>query len=360
MQFIWNQVSDKWLYPADIFALTVTSKFMYKINFLFVYKNIEKIIKQKLALYIQHPTIFLNKLIYHKHYLSGSFLLQCLIGEDWLDSDIDCYFIANESCKSYNKQGDDILAHDFSHDLLMDGQVDTGIPLTYTGLPVYSYHYRIMNNVEKFLNLIQIKAEVLSNIFKYVSQICDFQFTKLIFDGKNLFVYDWNSIIERRTIVNVDMKKREAESLTQYCDKYYLHRIITRMTKYKERGFYLEFNSEMERNYLFNHITKCDGKNHFNCECEEDPEPTSLIIGDEKNYLIHEAKGTQGHCPTGIKKDKEEILKLVELFENECYNHYVDNGDNDIRFICSRLDKRIAIKRNRFKKQMLKNNYFIL
>ncbi len=314
MNFIWNEVSE-WLYPSDIFVLCLTNKFIHQINSHMIYKNISRIIKQKLSLFIEDPDDFLKNLSYHKHYLSGSFLLQCLNGDNWPDSDIDCYFIANEKCTSYNKEGDDILAHDFSHNLLITNQVHHGIPLTYTGLPVFSYHYKLAKNSSKVLNLIQIQIQENKNVFDYVSKICDFAFTKILFDGINLFVYDWNSIITKYTIVNVDMKDHECESLVAFCDKYYLHRIITRIVKYEKRGFRLEINSKKEYNFLFNHITKCNGQNHRDCECGPDPDPNNLVLGDEKNYLIQNISindylSTNDYCPIKAKKWKQKMKQI--------------------------------------------------
>lgn len=338
MQFIWNQACE-WLYPADVFSLRIASHYTQQsIPIETVYKNIKSIINQKLDLLME--PLFLEEMHYFRHWLSGSFLLQCLIGTIWENADIDFYFIADHNVNSMCKTDEDEFMHSFSEslDILEEPQV-----ASYPGLPIFSYYYDVKHSNTRF-NFNQIKIQTHMSVFEYTAKICDFAFTKNLYDGKNLFVYNWNSIIERNSNVVVkNLIQNIRQPDYQYCEKYYLHRCFSRMMKYKQRGFTLEFDSHQDRNLVYNHITRCNAKYHFDCECEPDPDCKNLDLGPLEP--CGETQETQCNCPSEKNNhcEKYQEIDYHETVEN-C-NHCDDKYDDDYWF--AMMDKR---KKKLFKK----------
>lgn len=86
--------------PIDCIILSYTSKAfarMYKgIIYTTVKKRINKRVQQILSLSISDAENFINEVFSGDYHLSGSTLLQCLLGEEWLISDLDFYTLQQE------------------------------------------------------------------------------------------------------------------------------------------------------------------------------------------------------------------------------------------------------------------------
>lgn len=162
--------------------------------------------------------------------ISGSFIIQCMLGEYWTQSDIDIFYITDEKDVdiSFVNENDFLLVH-----------YPSCIYERFLG--DYLYRYAILKNKHTG-ELVQI-LNLSNNSMKSLdlNDIFDFDICKNYFHYKNgnevLDIYDIDSIMNKK-IASIQTEKFE------------LFLIFTRLRKYKKRGFEFdenEYNKILEK-----------------------------------------------------------------------------------------------------------------
>ncbi len=318
------------LYPADRFALKTVS-FHKEIKTKQILYDIKDIIITKLATSFtsrQFAELLITKMHYHNIVLSGSFLLQCLIGEDWDNSDIDLYFVAtstNSSDFNAKKLLNELHVHGFSQWLIDEGW-ETSMDV-YPELPIRSILYFPRgksyddNNdyKSKAINMIQIypQFDMTSTFHKqyykfypfiivedghywfksksvrdYVGQTSDMQFLKNIYDGEICNVANWDSIVQRKTHLE-SFKSVYVRECSRYsdCSKSFIHRMNKRMEKYESRGFELIWKNEFHQYYFESHLRHCGKQNqYYDSDVDEKHVPIKSRKSIEERVELQNAK----------------------------------------------------------------------
>ncbi len=159
MQFVWKQVCD-FLYPVDQVSLRVSCQLTAEcISMCRVYAFANKLIAKELA----NDNYCNAEMRQHMKtgFMYGSFLTSLLFGIDMgdfitsLPEIIVCY-LTNTLCMSYDYHGDD------------------GMYL------IHSASYREYESK-----------------FAYITQRCVFEFNRVIYEHENVYVANWNALIER-------------------------------------------------------------------------------------------------------------------------------------------------------------------
>ena len=258
-----------------------------------------KIIRDRLKGRVPDVDVFIDSLIKYKHYITGSFLLQCMLGVTWENSDIDICMMGtkeiDEKDDDYYRKGSGTYSHeyhhytDFMHDILLiktkfykeeemkdmhwgDIRLDNArhafhvATYTVTNLegyplfPVISRKYSI-KNCEGIIDYIVI--ERYEDIFDFYNNTVDFGFCALVFDGRKLYIRNWNDVMYKTCWVDVDRINFLPDTSPGWsyqepeADKYehYIPRLNYRLKKYSNRGFNIKFvDEEMEervRNYTY-------------------------------------------------------------------------------------------------------------
>jgi hypothetical protein len=320
------------LYPVDRVSLRWVSKSLYKeIKPDYILKDIRQIIINKLGQRFRDAELFLIKMQYHGIIISGSFLLQCLLGEDWSNSDLDLYFMATSenSFTFLEKESlNELHVHNFSHWLMDKGWL-TNVD-SYPGLPIRCVSYTpegtMFEDKYKTIDMIQIYPKfdmssefhrqyhkfypsiIMENnkywlkfksVFDYIEQTCDMKFLQNAYDGKNCKIGSWESIVERKSDLEsfkcVYVRKSPSNS---DCVKGFIHRMEKRIEKYEDRGFALTWKSEFHQNYFESHLRTC-GK--IDCGYDSDV--------DEKHVCIT-TKMPRAPSTTLSKKSIEESVEV--------------------------------------------------
>jgi hypothetical protein len=291
------------LHPADRVSLRWVSKAFYlDIKTHQILQDIREIVIRKLSQKLKNISgeLLLMKMQYHGIIMSGSFL-QCLMGQDWENSDVDLYFVAtseNSSSFSEKESLNELHIHGFSQ-WLIDEKWETSVD-AYPGLPIRSVIYvpEGSNFEEKCINMIQIfpKFNMSSQFHKqyhkfypslvlgkdnnyylffksvadYVEQTCDMHFLQNIFDGKNCQIGNWDSIVERKSnLESFRSVYTRTSSMTSDCVKGFIHRMKTRIEKYEERGFNLTWKNEFHQYYFESHLRNCGKSNGYDSDVDK-------------------------------------------------------------------------------------------
>ena len=181
---------------------------------------------------------FCKQLIQNECIITGSFPLQCLLGENWKDSDIDIY--SKHICKFTPKirrrppyrRAQSIETYLWSLFILQPNiiiKVRTS-PLyvqvyDYDGMPFIQY-YRQYNICNKIVQVIIVEREDLE---EYVKDEFDLTFCQIIFNGKEVkFDQSWMDIVQ---------KIGRVRNINKMRDMVRFEKTKKRIKKYKNRGF---------------------------------------------------------------------------------------------------------------------------
>lgn len=173
---------------------------------------------------------FCELLLEHECVLSGSFVLQCIIGADWMTaqqnvelvdrSDIDIFFAATDLG----------VAHAFAHAL--DPKIDDCC--------IYHNNRNGKFEVAKAIVNLIASGEIKGKFYRkqlatLVRTEFDFPFVMNVFDGERLMIYDPRSIMERKCVILDGDKK-----FMHYTDQEMERRGYVRASKYAKRGFSID------------------------------------------------------------------------------------------------------------------------
>jgi hypothetical protein len=333
------------LYPADRVSLKWVSKALYReIKTHQILQDIRDIVIRKLSHKLKNISgeLFLMKMQHHGIVMSGSFLLQCLMGEDWENSDVDLYFMAtseNSSGFSEKKSLNELHIHGFSQ-WLIDENWETSVD-TYPGLPIRSVMYAPEGSSYddkihgKMINMIQIYPKFnmssqfhrqyhkfypslvldkdnkyylfFKSVTDYVEQTCDMHFLQNVFDGKNCQIGNWESIVERKSkLESFRSVYTRKSSMLSDCVKGFIHRMKSRIEKYELRGFDLTWKNEFHQHYFESHLRNCGKTNGYDSDV------------DEKHVCIKTRKSIEDRVELqNIKKDlKFDNVKKLSWYQS--------------------------------------------
>lgn len=192
------------LAPVDIYKFSLTSKYYYK------HIQVNKYIIKEIDIRLQN--IFGDKVNYFKELLislnaiiSGSFIIQCILGEIWIDSDVDIFlpntentelgrFLLNIKCVTNYDE------YDVEYLLFCD-----------------AVNYKMESG--KCIQLIRLYE---NNVKKYIDKTFDFDICKNIYNGESIQIKDIYNITHKI----IDLK-----------DVIIKDKIGERREKYHKRGF---------------------------------------------------------------------------------------------------------------------------
>ncbi len=243
--FIYKQLPN-YLFPADIYALRIINRSCYgQIALNVVYNTANKIILNRLG---NNPEYFEAEWYHDGYFIVGCiFLLECLTGTIF-------------DFVNYNK------IYDFVKSLK-------------------SYNF-------EFFTL----QDFLVNMFH-----SDVSFLKIVFFEEQVYVADWNSIIEKKTTI-----KTFANEHGYFCAKSCIANAVKLKRRFKSYNYYIEiarfkycFDCEIGNNCLDQHFNHDNDDNHlFNKIHNRNPWPfqteDDLMIDDdeldEDDYLFSRLK----------------------------------------------------------------------
>jgi hypothetical protein len=170
---------------------------------------------------------FQDLLIGHHAIISGSVILQIIYNETWKESDIDIF------CNEENLNEFDVV---FRH----LGFYSYNQHNTYGNLPLTSIKYSKWGTCD--INLICNQLYPSKNIKEVIYNTFDYDCLINTWDGKNLEIYNIDSIITRKLVLKNDpmciyakMLQVNVDVLKDHFDFY--QKTVYRLKKYKERGF---------------------------------------------------------------------------------------------------------------------------
>lgn len=272
---------------------------------------------------IPNSKLFVESLSKHKHYIGGSAVLQCLLGEYWEDSDLDVYHIAERN-EEGNVIGSDILGYnDFIRDILQmehkfltekelknnvsygniarerNSKMNQTSVNTYPFIPELSRKFKFVkqhgfrevktystgsnldwagsdeNEYGFWTSINEIKSEyyptemdyvvidsdknkkyTYKSIFDFYNRNSDLSFCANIFDGKDVYIKDFKSILNKITYIsniltlNYNRGQVKYGLMDSYNDIDLIERLKERIDKYEKRGFQIEM---YDRTYLKYH-----------------------------------------------------------------------------------------------------------
>jgi len=173
--------------------------------------------------------IFSHYLQNTKSMVCGSYLLSCLFNEEYKYNYINIY--TNSDNKYLEEQFEFYLTKNKNY---IDSYEDTA-----------RYNFKSMVDIDKIITysmtnmkirVIHIKPKL--SIVDFVEENFDLSFTKTIYDGKNIYIYDKDTLDK---IGNFSNKK--LSNFNKKMSKLYTYRVY----KYLERGFTTENQNELIR-----------------------------------------------------------------------------------------------------------------
>lgn len=232
---------------------------LYKINLecdsILKPPDFKRLIKSKLSKLGLNADSFISGLIKHKIVISGSFILQCLYGEEYEDSDIDLYMMGekyednlcriHDQYPDYKKCNGCEYTHfnDYKYEIWADLNPDKlkyemlEYKDSYDELPIASRMYKISNAK---INHIIVSPYVANTVEEFIDKYFDLNFCKVMFDGESLTIKNFDDVYNKMTHVNYQLDKylrrafwpediQSDEQLKSLIDK--------RIQKYRNRGF---------------------------------------------------------------------------------------------------------------------------
>lgn len=273
---------------------TLSLKYTCKIcNILIPTKDFNLIVQEKLERYLGDAAyVFLQNLWNTNHYISGSFILKCLYGEDskiW-DGDIDIYTFS-DSPKIVSDYLDFKTKGEFINKLYdlsfmtepyeMVKQTIIAYGYNFTGTVHRRFEWKglgidlimVVNKERtaycKNCSLDLARKESYSNIFDFVETTFDIDVCKILYDGKKLYIKNKGDLLDRRTNAYsrllehtiVDILPR---STNEMC---LLDKMLSRVEKYEGRGFIVEKKYDVNQilkdiNALFERRSLCCLRNY--------------------------------------------------------------------------------------------------
>jgi hypothetical protein len=177
---------------------------------------------------------FLAHMVAFKNVISGSFILQCMYGTYWQDSDIDMFCCYTDHI-SITPVPHITKPHPVYYDVLnkqtFDNYIERGYPIIsnikkyidkkehkfisadnmheydamYLKSNKYKFHKATINTILVFNN--EKNCKKYKDIYNYVTHNFDLSFCKVVFDGTKLHIKNYNNITTKSGSANLNAKK---------------------------------------------------------------------------------------------------------------------------------------------------------
>ena len=231
-------IIENLLCPVDYNSLRFTCKDLNKLE----KPNYKNIIKQKLRNHIEDPDDFLNNLSKCNAVISGSFILSCLYDNiDYNNIDIFEYIPEYENIDYDNIDIFEYIPEYENFNFDCSGSYKT------TKNNFRRYLYNKFGDETNCHNLgydrIKYRNREYKDIFNhictpidsllYIKRSFELDICKNSFNGNNLYIKDWNKLIERRDYI------RPSEYTMVFIGGRYYNKYLckSRMQKYENKGF---------------------------------------------------------------------------------------------------------------------------
>jgi hypothetical protein len=198
MQFVWQQV-QQWLFPVDQVSLRVSSRFIaFVIPMSKIYKEANKLIlaelKKSIFRNLNMENIFNQK---HNQFLYGSFFATCLFGTQ------------------------------------MSIHYDYTLVLCFANQDLPAQDYFAFHNIhyEDFTGYTP---------FAFISQRANLDFNRILFNGKDLYVGNWNALIER----SCDFDHIDNSENNFRCLRSAIPYIMREIYDYRDCGFRINIDNQ--------------------------------------------------------------------------------------------------------------------
>jgi len=241
----------------------------------YVHQDLRKIIDDRIPLRGRpsgKELGFSDLLLRHGHYLSGSFILQCIFNETWDrvgcgggDSDIDVYVMEKDAPGKIREYKDFThtegylteFTRDITRDIDLVGEYESDFiddSHTYGPFSVKAYNFWLSSGLIQ-LNYIKIIQESPhENVPQFIDHCSDFAFCKVYFDGNKLHIKSIDSLIHRKctfNIKNVDINyEKNVGNFGRrllFRENFYVKLMKNRIKKYRVRGFTINLHPETQK-----------------------------------------------------------------------------------------------------------------
>jgi len=259
---VFDNILMRLLIPIDLYNLVQTCKqYQKKIKMSHIKKStIQEINRRSYGIFGNDLNNFKDMMRQSNAIISGSFVLQCILGEYWAGSDIDIYVntkIFDEFFYPSNKNLSDIESDDQKSDNSELSECENSnsdessrknileymrdenyfmerVCNDYGGSPIYIIEFKINKTKIQFIGATG------KNLTSYIIKNYDFNICKNVYkceniSGENIFIYRLNEIFSK---------------YTNFAPKYDLEKNINRYSKYRDRGF--NFYSCVKDNLITN------------------------------------------------------------------------------------------------------------
>lgn len=210
-----------YLLPKDLYNIKYVNKTFYQfINTKMITRSINKEIYKRLLTYFgQYTDHFLELLYENNGIISGSFILQCILGVYWAKSDIDIYIPDGKKSEEFTSV-ENFVYNDLKWEWIngygYGDDVDTNdIKITFTR--------EYTNEHDQKLQFIHLNlGKEIDQLYNFVHKTFDFDITKNIYAKDYLSICNLHEIFTRETMFKCAFRMGST---------------IRRYYKYKERGF---------------------------------------------------------------------------------------------------------------------------
>lgn len=318
---VMNYIADYLCY-VDLWSLTIAypplkeyiSAKYYDVNKI-IFKRLEEIFGNNIKK-------IMDNLIKYDHYISGSFLLQCIYDVKW-NSDIDIYCLNEFNFIDLKDINDDNLFFLKTLYELNDFK-QTQEAHNYHYLPVtsrsYSYNeYKIDHVIVKpFIEsykpesrkMLMIPEHKYDNVFQFIDRMFDIDLCKIVYDGKKLYIKNPYDLFTRSSIAHSRLTDyirssfwwEETINLLELLDI-----VLGRIDKYRDRGFKIDtdFDVDNEIYNSFDDMVRCVDSKEFGVmkygmgyfripkrmkdklEKDIDLKIGQILLHHEQNMLLH-------------------------------------------------------------------------
>jgi predicted nucleotidyltransferase len=285
-----------------------------------VHIKLKEILRGQYELFIKYITV--NDIA-----ISGSFIMQCILGEDWEESDIDLYLFDEENDNYFDVMG-------------IDKEV-----LTYEQKKEIMDSYGNFIDIRKIINrkiydkkiqAIYVPTQTRNEFKSFVLDNFDLNICKNIFqivDGKEMvYVHDLTGLINRREVVDGNYMRDKKKG---------------RIEKYKSRGFDISGELTIDKyfKYSINSMPFLVFKNDKDGKLEK---LTFLDKVMNRDDVIKCLEGRDGNIIIHVDNDKCEKIKerwIFGIYLKELFEMFLEGGQIQQNMDCNcHLDNICGIK----------------
>ncbi len=219
--------------PLNSYGSTLLPELKHQIFIKYILLNINNKIEKRLGNVFGDKLLLFKQLMEEtKCFISGSFIIQCILNEEWKGSDVDIYVptIGNQIRVDHSpfSKVDDFMYKNMN---MKDGYIDSYPEVLHSGLKWvrnyvdYIYDSNGKQTYEKRVRIQIIGIEISKNIsqaVQFVEETFDFDICKNVYSFEGIYVKNIKEILSKTT----SFKSSKLHDSS-----------VNRCKKYEERGF---------------------------------------------------------------------------------------------------------------------------